>query len=132
MADDETLGEVSRNVARLERRVESGQRDTDNRLANLAKDMVPHGLWAAEHKALDEKVSRHEREARDIQTRLEREIADVRKAQAEHAKAHRQAESDAAAWSRKKTLTVVGIIVAALATVAGAWIAAVMAAGGVH
>lgn len=132
MADEVTLGEIARNQAAFERRVEAALKAGDDRVAQLAKDMVPTVLWQAEHESLGDKVARHERDARETQGRIEREIKALRKAQEDHAEAHRQAEKDSAAWSRKKTVAVIGIIVGAVASVVGAWIAAVLAAGGVH
>lgn len=132
MADEITPGETRRWLERIERRMERGQKDTDDRMTALAKDMVPTVLWQAEHEALDDKVARHERDARETQARIEREIAALHKAQDEHARAHQHAEENAAAWSRKKTMGVIGIVVGAIASVVGAWIAAVLAAGGVH
>ncbi len=47
-------------------------------------------------------------------------------------KDHEKSHQSTAAWSRSKTLTAIGIVVGAIATIAGAWIAAVLAAKGVH
>lgn len=69
MADDMTMGELRRSVERLERAHQQ-----------LAIDTVPAKLWSAEHQALMDRVSRHETDARDTQTRMERDAADRIKA----------------------------------------------------
>src|SRR6185312_8965818 len=100
-------------------------------------------LWSAEHKALMDDVRHLADDWREATDRIERtsqermatlrteisgvrgEVAAVRKAQDQHAKAH---ESDRS-WSRSKTLTVIAIVVGAAATLVGAYIAAFAAAG---
>jgi hypothetical protein len=53
MADDDlTHGEIKRTFDR----VEAAQRATNDRVADLAKSMMPVELWAAEHRALREMV----------------------------------------------------------------------------
>lgn len=49
MPDDLTSGEISRRFERIER----DQRATDDRITQLAKDMVPTTLWQSEHEALE-------------------------------------------------------------------------------
>lgn len=69
MADDMTPGEIRRSIERLERAQQQ-----------LAVDMVPAKLWASEHQALNDRVGRHELDARETQARVERDWADRHKA----------------------------------------------------
>lgn len=139
MADDPTLGELSRNIKRVEDRLESSSKNGDDRLTKLAAEMVPTELWRAQHQSLGDDVKdlkdyvrdgfdRIERTSLERKANLDAQITAIRKAQEAHARSH----AEKASWSRSKTLTVIGITVGAAATVAGAWIAAVLAAGGVH
>lgn len=128
MAEDLTLGEVARNLDRL-----------DKAQRQLATDTVPAKQYELAHQALVDRIERHERDARDIQKRMERdienrftavgkEIAAVVKSVEDHEESH----ENRASWSRSKTLTVITTILLAAATIVGAWIAAVIAAKGVH
>lgn len=139
MADDPTLGELARNLDRLERRMERTAKDADDRLTKTAADMVTAELSRTQHRALEEDIKHLDTDMRDGFARVERtslerkaaldgQITALRKGQEAHARSH----AEKASWSRSKTLTVVGITVGATATVAGAWIAALLAAGGVH
>lgn len=138
MADDLTPGEVRRTLERIERSQRDAHKAIDDRLASLAQQMVPASLWASENKALSDDVKhletdtreafeRVERTSRERKAALETDIAVVRKAVADHQTEHRENNS----WSRSKTLTVIAIVVGASATLAGAWIAAVLASRGV-
>ncbi len=69
MADDMTNGEIQRSLQRLERAQQQ-----------LATDTVPAKLWSAEHQALNDRVSRHEVDARETQARMERDAQDRHKA----------------------------------------------------
>lgn len=140
-----TPGEIRRAIDRLEQTHRDGQRAVDDRLTRLAADMVPTTLWAAEHKALADDVRHLESDMQTAAARIEAtsqermatlrseiagaraDTAAVRKAQREHAAEHAADHS----WSRSKTLTIIGIVAAASATIIGAWIAAFAAAGGV-
>lgn len=139
MPDDLTLGELARTQAAFERRVKADLKAVDDRHADLAGKMVPTDLWKAEHEALEADVQHlredvHEAVDRIERTSLERmgvlngRIDSLARWQRTHDETH----ASSSQWSRNKTLTVVGIIVTALATVVGAWIAAVLAAKGVH
>ena len=139
MADDMTPGEMRRSLERIENAQREAHKAIDDRLADLARKTVPVELWAAEHKALGDDVKHLETDFREEAARIERtsqermatlrtEISVVRKAQTAHETAHR----DSNAWSRSKTLTLIGIVVAAAATLVGAYIAAFAAAGGVR
>jgi predicted nucleic acid-binding Zn-ribbon protein len=132
-------GEVRRTLERIERAQSEAQKASDDRMSELARKTVPAELWAAQHRALEERVARNEQDAREARDRIERavdarfvatgkEIAAVVKAFEDHEEDH-QAQ---ATWSRSKTLTVVGIAVGAIATIAAAWITALLAAKGVH
>ena len=145
MADDFTPGEFRRALDRLEQAQRDGQRAVDDRITKLAGDMLRTEVWTAEHKALVDDVRHLEADmvaatARIEATSQERmatlrsetkavraDVAAVRAAQADHIKQHETDNS----WSRSKTLTIIGIIAAASATIIGAWIAAFAAAGGV-
>lgn len=108
MADDDwTPGEIKRTVQRLDAAIKQGcdrsdasVRATNDRLAELAKSMVPTELWAAEQRALKDDLAhlehdmtagfarvestaaeRHRavgREIRDVKTLIETEVADLR------------------------------------------------------
>jgi hypothetical protein len=135
VADDMTPGEVRRSFERIERQ----QKASDDRLGELARQMVPTELWSAEQRADRERIARQEKDAGDTAALIERtsqermkmllgQIADVRKSLAEHKKTH----EDTSAWSRNKKLLVGIGLLGAAATIAAAWIAAALAAGGVH
>lgn len=139
MADDLTLGELARNVERLERAHQQ-----------LATDTVPAKLWAAQHKSLEDDLAEHVRQAVIDRERLERELADLRKtherdtktlrdalekeieqarrenkAQVEALKAEREKRSEFT-WQRA-----VGLLTAAVA-LAGVIVAALAASKGIH
>jgi predicted nuclease with TOPRIM domain len=146
VADEMSPGEIRRTLERMDRAQHDSQRAVDDRITKLATEMVPTSLWSAEHKALMDDVRHLADDWREATDRIERtsqermatlrteisgvrgEVAAVRKAQDQHAKAH---ESDRS-WSRSKTLTVIAIVVGAAATLVGAYIAAFAAAGGVR
>lgn len=139
MADEPTLGELSRNLARLESRLERALKDSDDRLAALASKMVPAELWKAEHEALENDVRELRDDVREAVARIERTslermgvLTEKIDALGRRIGAHEKAHAAGSAWSRSRTLTVIGIVVAAAATIAGAWIAAVLTAKGVH
>lgn len=129
--DDVTLGEVRRTLDRLDRRVAEGQKHTDDRLAQLAGQMVPTALWAAEHKALEDTVSelRADTKAgfeRVENTSQERKRA-LEKADAENAAAtaavRKMVEDDRAARDARRPstltnwLTGIGVTVALIALI---------------
>lgn len=139
MPDEVTLGEVARNVARLEGRLDKSLKDLDDRLTALAAKMVPAELWKSEHEALEDDVRELRDDVRDAVARIEHTslermgvLTEKIDALGKRIGAHEKAHAVGSAWSRSRTLTVIGIIVAAAATIAGAWIAAVFAAKGVH
>jgi len=139
VADEPTLGELARSVKRIETTQRESQKDVDDRLSELARKTVPAELWAAEHRAALDRIARQEQDARDATALIERtsqermaslvgQISAVRKEIGEHKKAH----ADTSAWSRNKKLIVAVGILGASATIAAAWIAAALAAGGLH
>lgn len=135
MADDETLGEVSRNVARLERRVEAGQRDTDNRIADLASKMVPTSLWAAQHEALERTVAELRTDMTTGFERVERTSQErksaLEKADAANAKAIKEVKDAQETRARGRTSAVANWIAAAGVIVAvGLLIATLVTSGG--
>lgn len=139
MADDLTLGELARNQGRLESRLDRALKDLDDRLTALAARMVPAELWKAEHEALEGDVRELRDDVRDAVARIERTSLERMAVLTEKIEtlgrriaAHEEAHVAGHAWSRSKTLTVIGIVVTAAATIAGAWIAAVLTAKGVH
>lgn len=128
MAEDVTLGEIVRNMARLEAE-QRAQR----------ADMVPAKLWAAEYRALLEQLTEHIRQADQVRVRLERDIADNRKAHERDMKSLRdeikedfddlreeQSKRSEFTWSR-----VIGLVAAA-AAVAGVIVAALAMSKGIH
>lgn len=139
MSDDMTLGELARNQAAFERRVKADLKAVDDRHADLARKTVPTELWKAEHESLEADVQHLREDVHDAVARIERtslERMGVLNGRidtlATWQKSHDEAHANSSQWSRSKTLTVAGIIVTAIATVVGAWIAAVLAAKGVH
>ncbi len=139
MADEVTLGEIARNLADFKSDVRQSLKDGDNRVANLASKMVPSELWKAEHEALEDDVQELRDDVREAVARIERTslermgvLTEKIDALARRISAHEKAHAAGSAWSRSKTLTVIGIAVTAAATIAGAWIAAVITAKGVH
>lgn len=143
MADEQTLGEIARNLARLETRVEGALKNSDDRLANLAREMVPTALWKAEHQDLQDEVKQLRDEVRETirtaaagwdKTSLERMgvLAGRIDAVAARISEHEKGHAEKGAWSRNRTLTTIGILVGAVASIAAAWIGAVLAAKGVH
>jgi hypothetical protein len=134
-----TPGEVRRTLERIEQSQKDANKAGDDRLANLAQQMVPASLWASEHKALADDVKHLEADVREGFDRVERtsqermatlrsEVAGVRKAQAKHEESHR----DLGTWSRNKKLAVTVALIGASATLVAVWIAAVLAAKGVR
>lgn len=109
MTDDDPLtpGEIRRSVARLE----NEDRSLATRLTGLAAEMLPVKLWDSEHRALGDKLTRHEKAAEADQRRLERAIEDLR----EEIKDMRdeQEKHSEVTWQK-----ILGLIVA-LATIAG-------------
>lgn len=139
MADDLTLGELSRRLSAFERRIEGALKAGDDRHANLASKVVPTDLWKAEHEALQAEVKQLRDDIREAVARIERtslermgvltaRIDALGKRIDDHEKTH----ADTGAWSRSKKLAVIGILVGAAATIAAAWLAALLAAKGVH
>lgn len=139
MADDFTSGEVRRTLERIEQSQKDAHKAIDDRLANLAQQMVPASLWTSERKALTDDVQHLESDVREGFDRVERtsqermgtlrnEISGVRKAQAAHEQGHR----DLGAWSRSKKLAVAAALIGASATLIAVWIAAILAAKGVR
>jgi hypothetical protein len=143
VADDPTPGEIARNQSRLESRVETALKNSDDRLADLASKMVPTELWKAEHQDLQREVKELRDELRKAlrdaatgwdKTSLERmgvlngRIDAVAARITEHEKGH----AEKGAWSRNRTLTTIGILVTAVASIVAAWVGAVLAAKGVH
>lgn len=68
--DPLTPGEIRRALERLE----LADRTLGDRLTQVASDMLPVKLWDAEHRALGEKLDRHEKAAEAAQKRVESEL----------------------------------------------------------
>jgi predicted nucleic acid-binding Zn-ribbon protein len=68
--DPLTPGEIRRAIERLE----LADRTLGDRLTQVASDMLPVKLWDAEHRALNEKLERHEKLAETTQKRIEDEV----------------------------------------------------------
>jgi hypothetical protein len=139
MPDDMTPGEVRRTLERIEQTQKDSNRAHDDRISELARKAVPAELWAAEQKNITERIEHGEHDHAEALTRLEdrslerfttvqNELAAIRGDLRDHEQLHK----DSTAWSRNRVLTTIGIAVTAIATLAGAWIAAVIAAKGVH
>jgi len=139
MADDPTLGELARNIKRIE-----------DAQMKLATETVPAKLWAAEHQSLQnalgdhvrqsgvdhDRLERaltdlrvvHERDIKDLRVDLDKEIAQARgenKTQIEALRQEREKRSEFT-WQRG-----VGLLTAAVA-LAGVIIAALAASKGIH
>lgn len=67
MADEPTLGELARNVKRIE-----------DAQMKLATETVPAKLWAAEHQSLQNALADHVRQSGVDHARIERELTDLR------------------------------------------------------
>ena len=109
--DPLTPGEIRRALARLE----SEDRSLAERMTRLAADMLPVKLWDAEHRALSEKLDRHEKAAADDRHRIEKAIEGVQddlKDMRTEAEKHSEVT-----WQK-----VLGLLVA-LATIAGVVVA---------
>jgi hypothetical protein len=83
MADDFTPGEIARSIKRLEdaitacgTRSDAAVRATNDRVAELAKSMLPTELWAAEHRALKEDFVHQEADNRAAFARVESSAAE--------------------------------------------------------
>jgi len=75
MADDPTIAEIARNLARLE----SGQQKLGDRITDSARESVPAKLWAAEREALTRQIVDHTQQASRDLARLEQGQTDLRK-----------------------------------------------------
>lgn len=109
MADEDPL--TPREILRSLKRLEDEDRAQASRLTQLAAEMLPVKLWDAEHRALGDKLERHEKAAEENQRRTEQafkdlreEIKDMREDQEKHSEV---------TWQK-----VVGLI-AAFAAIAG-------------
>ena len=109
MTDDDPLtpGEIRRSL----RRLEDEDRAQATRLTQLAAEMLPVKLWDAEHRALGDKLERHEKTAEADRRRIEKSIEDLR----EEIKDMREDQEKHSEITWQK---VMGLIVA-LATIAG-------------
>ncbi len=72
--DPLTPGEIRRAFERSE----AADKALGDRITQVASDALPTKLWAAEHRALTEKVDRHEKDAEEDRKRLEQEIGGIR------------------------------------------------------
>lgn len=68
MADEMSDGEIRRTFERIERDV----RSVGDRLTQTAREMVPSTLWAAEHQAALDRISRAEQQQSAEFARLEK------------------------------------------------------------
>lgn len=139
MADEPTLGELARNVKRIE-----------DAQMKLATETVPAKLWAAEHQSLQNALGDHvrqsgidharienaltdlrgvhERDVKELREGLDKEVGQARrenKAQIEALRRERERRSDFT-WQRA-----LGVLTAA-AALAGVIVAALAASKGIH
>jgi hypothetical protein len=75
MADDLTLAEIARNLARLE----LGQQKLGDRITESAREAVPAQLWTAERDALTRQIIDHTQQASKDLARLEQGQSELRK-----------------------------------------------------
>lgn len=139
MGDDLTLGELARNVERL-----------DKAQRQLATDSVPAKLYETAHQALQKTLADHISQSGVDRDRIERAVADLRKAherdvkalredldkEVEQARAENRAQIAALKAEREKryefTWTkAIGLLTAA-AALAGVIVAALAASKGIH
>jgi ribosomal protein L16 Arg81 hydroxylase len=139
---DLTLGEIGRSLIRIE----AEQRALAARITESAREMVPAKLWAAELLALQQALAEHIRQSDQTRERLERELAETRKAHVRELAAAReeikedvddvrgQVKDVRDAQSKRSEFTwqrVLGLLALA-ATVAGVVVAALALSKGVH
>jgi chromosome segregation ATPase len=72
--DPLTPGEIRRALKRLEEE----DRSLAERITRLAAEMLPVKLWDAEHRALGDRLERHEKSAEADRIRLEKSQEDLR------------------------------------------------------
>jgi chromosome segregation ATPase len=72
--DPLTPGEIRRAIDRLEKE----DRAQADRVTQVASDMLSTKVWDAEHRALSDRLGRHEKAAEDTQKRIEHEIDEIR------------------------------------------------------
>ena len=78
--DPLTPGEIRRAIERLER----ADQALGARITQVASDSLTVKLWDAEHRALNEKLDRHEKAAAETQKRIEDEIDGLREERDKH------------------------------------------------
>jgi predicted anti-sigma-YlaC factor YlaD len=122
VADEDPLtpGEIRRSLKRLE----GEDRSLAERITRVAAEMLPVKLWDSEHRALGDKLARHEKAAEDDRRRLEKAIEDLR----EDMKDLRdeQEKHSEVTWQK-----VLGLVVA-LATIAGVIVTLMGQSKGIH
>jgi predicted nucleic acid-binding Zn-ribbon protein len=109
VTDDDPLtpGEIRRSFTRLE----NEDRSLASRITSLAAEMLPVKLWDSEHRALRDRMQRHEKAAETDRARLEAEIKELR----EEIKDVREDQEKHSEITWQKVLG----LVLALATIAG-------------
>jgi hypothetical protein len=144
--DDLTIPEIARSL----RRLEESDRSLGNRITESAREAVPAKLWAAQHQALEGALAEHIRQSGTDRERLERAVAEMRKAhdrdvrslrddldkEIGQARAENRTQIDALKAEREKRTEftwqrAVGLLSAALA-LAGVIVAAYAASRGIH
>lgn len=122
MTDDDPLtpGEIRRSLKRLE----GEDRSLAERITRVAAEMLPVKLWDSEHRALSDKLDRHERAAETDRVRLEKAIEDLRE-EIKDVRDEQEKRSDVT-WQK-----VLGLI-AALAALAGVIVTLIGQSKGIH
>lgn len=122
MTDDDPLtpGEIRRSLKRLE----GEDRSLADRITRVAAEMLPVKLWDSEHRALGDKLDRHERAAETDRVRLEKAIEDLRE-EIKDVRDEQEKRSDVT-WQK-----VLGLI-AALAALAGVIVTLIGQSKGIH
>jgi hypothetical protein len=111
--DPLTPGEIRRAIERLER----ADQALNNRITQVASDSLTVKLWDAEHRALNEKLTRHEKAAEETQKRIENEIVEIREERDKHSEI---------TWTK-----IIGLVTA-LTALAGVIIGVVGLTKGIH
>lgn len=131
MADEMTPGEMYRAV----RRLEEADRSLGDRITETSRQMIPAPVYAAELKAIVERIDHHERDAATDQARLEQSLESVRRGlQGQVAELKTAIAGVQAMQEKRSELTwtrVLGLIMALLA-LAALIVGVLQLSGGVH
>lgn len=106
MADDISTGELDRRLESHERRTDRIHAETDARITNLAREMVPLGLYQRAERDRDRQMQRLEDDHDEDVRQLREEIAQLR---------------ERPAMTLGKWVAVLGVVAAFLGVAITAW-----------